>query len=147
MVDIRKRVLEVLGQTHLMSLGTIDDGGVWVADVIFIYDDDLNIYWMSSPGCRHSAAILKNNKVAGTITYSTKSKESNFGIQLEGTVEKIEGVRFDLLIKHLTKRGHKIPNISKALEILDGDLWYKMTPAKIELIDEANFSFDKQQLP
>ena len=45
MFNVRERTLEVLKQTHLMSLATVDDGGVWVSDVIFIYDDNLNIYW------------------------------------------------------------------------------------------------------
>ncbi|MFA6295179.1 MAG: pyridoxamine 5'-phosphate oxidase family protein [Candidatus Paceibacterota bacterium] len=146
MIDIRKRVLEVLNNTHLMSLGTSDKDGIWVADVIFLYDEDLNIYWLSAPDCRHSKAILENNKVAGSITYSTKNKELNFGIQLEGEVERLEGIRFDLIIKHWTKRNHKIPDISKALEVLGGDCWYKLTPTRIELIDEENFGFDRQKL-
>ena len=121
MIDIRERVLEILQTTHLMSLGTVDAGGVWVADVIFLYDDDLHIYWMSAPDARHSKAIVGNDKVAGTITYSTKSNEPNLGIQFEGRAERLEGVRFDLIIKHWTKRNHSIPDISKALEVLDGD--------------------------
>lgn len=61
MINIRNRVLEVLEQTYLMSLGIQDDGGVWVSDVIFIYDENLNIYWMSDPEARHSRAIIKIN--------------------------------------------------------------------------------------
>lgn len=144
MTDIRKRVLQVLEQSHLMSLGTVDSGGAWVADVIFIYDKELNIYWMSDPDCRHSQAILKNAKVAGSITSSNKSKESNLGVQLEGHAEKVEGSRFDLAKKHLLKRGHDIP--SKSTDILEGDSWYKLAPTKIELIDEESFGYDKQEL-
>lgn len=146
MIDIKQRVLEILGNTHLMSLGVSDQDGVWVADVIFLHNDDLNIYWLSSPDCRHSKAILENAKVAATITYSTKSKEANFGLQLAGKVERLDGARFDLIVKHWAKRGHQIPDISKALEVLEGDCWYKLVPTKIELVDEANFGFDRQSL-
>ncbi len=146
MVDIRKKVLEVLNNTHLMSLGTYDDKGIWVADVIFVYDDDLNIYWLSAPDCRHSKAIIKNAKAAGTITSSVKSKEPNFGIQFDGKAERLSGARFDLIIKHWTKRKHKIPDISKALEVLSDDCWYKLVPDRFELIDEENFGFDRQVL-
>lgn len=146
MIDIKKRVLEVLDKTHLMSLATMDDAGVWVADVIFIYDKDLNIYWLSAPEARHSQAVLKNNKVAGTITYSTKKNEPNFGIQLEGRVERLEGIQFILVAKHWAKRGHPAPDISKVATLLDGDCWYKMTPTKIELVDEENFGFERQIL-
>jgi uncharacterized protein YhbP (UPF0306 family) len=129
-----------------MSLGTSDKNGVWVADVIFVYDDDLNIYWLSSPDCRHSKAIMENDKVSGTITLSTNKKEPNLGIQFEGKAERLEGVRIDLIAKHWTKRSHRIPDICKALEVLDGDCWYKLTPTMIGLIDEKNFGFDRQEL-
>lgn len=146
MVDRRSRVIEVLKNTHLMSLATLDEGGIWVADVIFLYDDDLNIYWISAPDTRHSKAILKNNKVAGTVTYSTKSKEPNFGIQFEGKAERLEGLRIDLIAKHWVKRGHKIPSVAEAKEWLGGECWYKLSPSKMELIDEKNFGFDRQSL-
>ncbi|MBX4200639.1 hypothetical protein KW786_00765 [Candidatus Parcubacteria bacterium] len=42
--DIKKLILEVLEKGYLMSLGTQDSAGVWVCDVIYIFDEDLNIY-------------------------------------------------------------------------------------------------------
>jgi uncharacterized protein YhbP (UPF0306 family) len=63
-MDIKEKILEVLGKGHLMSLATVDNGGVWVSDVIYVYDDNLNIYWMSDPDVRHSQAIVKNSQVA-----------------------------------------------------------------------------------
>ena len=59
MTNIKSLITEVLEKGYLMSLATVDDGGVWVADVIFIYDDALNIYWMSDSDVRHSKAIVK----------------------------------------------------------------------------------------
>jgi hypothetical protein len=32
------------------------------------------------------------------------------------------------------------------MKILDGDLWYKLTPIKIGLVDEENFGSDRQEL-
>lgn len=146
MINLKEKIMEILKQTHLMSLGVSDKNGPWVADVIFIYDDDLNIYWMSDPEARHSKAILLNNKIAGSITHSTKSKESNLGIQFEGNAEKLEGIQFKLLIKHLAKRGYPKPDISQAAKLLDGDCWYKLTPTTTYLIDEENFGYDRQTL-
>lgn len=71
--DIKELVKEVLKKGYLMSLATLDDGGVWISDVIYIYDNDLSIYWMSDPEVRHSKAISKKNKVAGTIVLQCKS--------------------------------------------------------------------------
>ncbi len=143
-MDIKLRIKEVLEQGYLMSLGTIDDGGVWVSDVIYVSDEDFNIYWMSDPEVRHSKAIMHNEKVAGTITLSNKCKEDNLGVQIEGKALKIEGERFDLAKKHYFKRGKESPKEDQG--VLDGDSWYMLKPSMIELIDEKNFGFDKQKV-
>jgi len=143
-MDIKSKILEVLGRGHLMSLATVDDGGLWVADVIYVYDEDLNIYWMSDPEVRHSKAILKNAQVAGTITISDKSKEPNLGIQFSGKAEKIDGPRHDLAIKHRIKRGCQEPTENE--DVLQGDSWYMLRPTKIDLVDEENYDYAKKSL-
>ena len=141
--DIRTLVEQVLGKGYLMSLATVDEGGVWVADVIYVFDDDFNVYWMSKPYRRHSLALEKNQKIAGTITVSGP-REYNLGIQFQGKGEKIEGKRRDLAIKHLSKRGKPIPGEED--DVLLGSFWYKLKPTSIELIHEELFGFDKQKL-
>ena len=44
--ETKELILEVLEKGYLMSLGTQDGGGVWVADVIYVYDEEMNIYGM-----------------------------------------------------------------------------------------------------
>ncbi len=142
--DVRELIKEVLDKGYLMSLATMDDGGVWVADVIYVHDDDdFNIYWMSYPNVRHSQAILENPKVAGTITASEQSGEE-LGIQLEGIVEKIDGPRFDLALKFYSKR--KKPAPKEADDILEGHSWYCLKPKRVELIHGKLFGFEKQKL-
>ncbi len=139
--DIRQLIQEVLEQGHYMSLATIDSGGVWVSDVIYIYDDDLNIYWMSDPEVRHSRAISSDNRVAGTITASGIGQD-NLGIQFEGVAIKIDEPRYDLAVKHFTKRNKPAPTEDE--DILQGDSWYMLQPKKIQLTHEKLFGFDKQ---
>lgn len=127
-----------------MSLATTDKDGPWVSDVIYIFDDDLTIYWMSDPHVRHSQAILKDARVAGTITISNASKEPNLGIQFSGVAEKISGPRYDLAKKHLKKRGH--PESKEADDVLQGDSWYQLAPRIIDLIDEEHLGYDKRTI-
>ncbi|MBI2013664.1 MAG: pyridoxamine 5'-phosphate oxidase family protein [Candidatus Colwellbacteria bacterium] len=141
--DVRQLIKEVLKKGYLMSLATLDEGGVWVADVIYIHDNDFNIYWMSDPSVRHSQAIIKNNRVAGTITVSGV-KEDNMGIQFEGIGEKIDGDRYDLALKHYKKRKKPAPKENE--DVLQGDSWYVLKPKKIQLIYEKLFGFEKQDL-
>ncbi len=141
--DIKNLIKEVLEKGYLMSLGTVDDGGVWVCDVIYVFDDDLNIYWMSKLHRRHSKAIVNNPVVAGTITVSGP-KENNLGIQFAGLAKKIEGARFDLAKKHYAKRSKAEPKETD--DVLGGGSWYMIKPKKIELICEEFFGFEKQKL-
>lgn len=141
-INIRELIKEVLEKGYLMSLATVDESA-WVADVIYIFDEDLNIYWMSDPEARHSEAILKNNKVAGSITISGQGQD-NEGIQFSGIADKIDGDRYDLVVKHFAKRKKEIP--SEGDDVLQGDSWYILRPNNIELIYEKLFGFDKQKL-
>ena len=141
--DVKDLIKKVLKKGYLISLATTDDGGPWVSDLIYIYDDNLNIYWMSDPDVRHSKAILNNSEVAGSIT-ANHFGEDNLGVQIEGIAEKIEGQRYDLAKKHFLKRNRPIPKENE--DVLQGNSWYVLKPTKIELIDEKLFGFDKKVL-
>jgi len=146
MEQMRDLVKKVLDEAFLMSLATVDESGPWVSDLIFIYDDDFNIYWLSQENTRHSQAILKNNQVAASITVSNNQGEDNIGLQLEGQAEKLEGDDLKLAMKHCLKRKKTPPE--KEGEILDPrESWHKLTPEKIELIYEPLWGFSKQNLP
>jgi len=140
---IPELVKGVLEKGHLISLATVDENGPWVSDLVYVFDDALNIYWLSMPNTRHSQAILKNPLVAGTITISTKSKVPIEAVQIAGTAEKIEGDMLDIANKHLTKRSY--PPTTREGEILEGGKsWYKLTPNKIRLNYEPLFGREKQ---
>ena len=141
--NLRDLIEEVLSEGYLISLATLDKSGVWVSDVIYIYDENFNIYWISDPEVRHSKALLENNKVAGTITVS-RPGENNLGIQFDGEAEKVDGARFDLAKKHYLKR-KKLPPKEQD-DVLQGDSWYVLKPKTIELINEKLFGFEKKKL-
>lgn len=141
--ELKNLIKEVLEKGYLMSLGTVDEGGVWVADVIYIFDDDFNIYWMSDPEVRHSTAVLKNPQAAGTITVSW-DKDRELGLQFNGVVEKIEGPRYDLALKHYAKRDK--PQPAESDDVLEGDSWYVLKPKFFELINSQLFGFEKQKI-
>jgi|SRR3989344_316131 len=141
--DVKQLIKQVLEKGYLMSLGTVDDGGVWVSDVIYVFDGDFTLYWMSKLHRRHSRAIEKSPQVAGTITAYTKIGYE-LGIQFEGVAQKIEGVRFDLAKKHCAKRGK--PEPKETDDVLDGGAWYMAKPKKIELICQEHFGYEKQKL-
>lgn len=144
MPDLQELVKSILEQGYLMSLGTVDDGGVWVSDVIYLHDDDFNLFWLSDPEVRHSRAVLVNPKVSATITVSNNAGEPNIGLQIEGVVEKLEGNNLELATQHRSKRKKSPP--ARDGEVEEGDSWYRLRPTKIEIIHESHFGFEKQVL-
>lgn len=145
MKEIKKLVFSVLEKGFLMSLATVDEGGPWVSDVIYVHDDKLNLYWLSEVNSRHSKAIRKNPKVAATITVWQKQGDKNIGLQIEGKAKKIEGDILQMAVKHRLKRNKKAPK--KEGEILESnESWYCLKPAKVELIYEPLYGFSKKKL-
>lgn len=143
-VNFRTRAEKALEEGYLMSLGTSDDGGVWVADVLYAFDDDLNIYWMSDPNFRHSKAIDKNNLVGAAITVSRYPGDVDFGLQISGRAERIGKIISPLLaIKYLKKKG-KVTTEEVGRVLKHGYDWYVLRPEKMELIDEIHFGYEKK---
>lgn len=139
MQDLTRRIKEVLAQGFLMSLATVDEGGPWVSDVGYIHDDELNLYWISRKNRRHSVALRKNPSVAASITVSLPP-EKDLGLQIEGHAEELPETPA-IAQAYWAKRAQppKRP-------MTDEHAWYRLTPTKIELIDEANFAHEKRML-
>lgn len=152
MVEVRALVENVLRQGYLMGLGTADQDGPWVADLIYTFDDNLNIYWISDKETRHSAAILRDPRVAATITISDRPNMSNLGLQMHGEARMVEGDIFPMAVKLNVKKGKPAP--SKEGEILDKMAekygkrhnWFVMKPKRIELLYQGIFGLEKQVL-
>lgn len=143
MDEVKKIIKQILKDGYLMSLGTNDESGTWVSDVVYVHDG-FDIYWISDDETRHSQAILKNPKVAATITISNNRGEDNVGLQIEGVAERLEGENYKLAVAHLKKRG-KGP-IKEGKPFLDEESWYHLKPTKIELIYEPKWGFNKKSL-
>ncbi len=133
--NIKQRILEVLEKGYLLSIGTIDESGPWVADVRYVSDANFKIYWMSDLKCRHSKAIEKNPKIAATIELNFNFGTPNFGLQMSGTARKLSLFKPNLAIKYVTRRGKPKPSQISAI-LKNGYSWYELSPEFIELNDE-----------
>ena len=145
MPETRDLILEVLEKGYLMSLATVDEAGPWVSELVFVHDDDLNIYWLSAPTTRHSQAIEADPRVAATIGLCHGSTGEKVGLQIQGTAEKLEGDILDIAKRNAKKRGK--PEPMQAGEIFQrGQSWYRLRPTKIDLIHQPLFGYEKKYL-
>ncbi len=142
--ELKKLAFKILEDGYLMSLGTVDEGGVWIADVIYVHDKNFNLYWISAPETRHSRAIEGNNRVACAITASQEADKER-ALQIEDVAERIDGPMFEFEKKHRAKRGKGAPE--RPGEILeDGEVWYVLRPTKIELMHSEPFGYEKKSI-
>ena len=138
---LTKRTLE---RGYLMSLAVNDADGIWVADVIYIHDDDLNIYWMSRTNRRHSQAIDGgSDRVAATITVTHGPQDPDEGLQISGRGKQLTEPPLDLLKTWMAKK-RKQDQYDAAQIVLDEHVWYQLIPDKIELINQEQFGYDRQ---
>lgn len=145
MAELEHLARDILAQGYLLSLATVDAQGVWVADVIYTYDDELTIYWMSKPNRRHSEAIDSgNNQVAGTITLTTGPGQADAGLQLAGQAQQVDTVPWPSVLEYFRKRQKPAPRPDD--DILNGQVWYMMKPEKIELISTAHFGYERKKI-
>jgi uncharacterized protein YhbP (UPF0306 family) len=144
MEDLEELIKSILEQGYLMSLATVDEGGPWVSDVVFV-SDNMDLYWRSQVITRHSQAILTNPSVAATITVSNMPGEDNIGLQIEGQAEKLEGEELVIATKHVIKR-KKNPPAEGEKSIKEGEPWYKLTPTSIDIIYEPKWGWSKKNI-
>jgi nitroimidazol reductase NimA-like FMN-containing flavoprotein (pyridoxamine 5'-phosphate oxidase superfamily) len=140
--DLKVLALEVLKDGFLFSLATVDDGGVWVAPVTYIHDENLCLYWVSYPSTRHSKAIEQNSKVAGTVIATFEPKKER-GLQMAGVAEVLDEppVGYEQLIEK--KSGNdELVRTGKLKE--KGYVWYRFTPTLVELIHNEKFGYEKK---
>jgi uncharacterized protein YhbP (UPF0306 family) len=132
-VELKKYVLDYLEQNRVMTLATCRAGTPWAASVMFAYDDDLNLYFLSKPETRKTQNLLANPKVSVTVNQVQKTPGKVIGVQLEGSAEMLD-----------KKKNSKEQEIFKnrfnwAEKYLSDHELFKITPKKIYYLDDARF--------
>lgn len=91
-MNIEAIIRSYLPQVIHMSLATCSDNKPWVCEVHYAYDDDLNLYFRSTPDRRHSREIAANPNVAGNIVTQHHLDQKVRGVYFEGMAEKLTNV-------------------------------------------------------
>jgi nitroimidazol reductase NimA-like FMN-containing flavoprotein (pyridoxamine 5'-phosphate oxidase superfamily) len=86
-----EKAKKILSGCTYMVIGTsTTNGKPWVASVLYVYDKDYNLYFLSAVDAEHSENILKNPKVSVSIFDSHQRIGISDGIQIEGKAELVE---------------------------------------------------------
>jgi len=80
-----------LKEEKLMAIATSTSKGLWIANVYFATDSDLNLYFLSDTKTRHCQDIKENPEVAIAIAkFAENDLGDRVGVQLIGTATKID---------------------------------------------------------
>lgn len=145
-MDIKELIKKYLPEAKVMQLATVDGDQPWICTVHFAFDDELNLYWMSSRRSRHSREVAGSKRVAVAIPIKFPERPV-IGIQLEGEAEALQGEeleeglnvygdRFDM--KEEAKKGFLLAKDPEAA-------LYQFTPRLFVLFDAVNFPDNPRQ--
>ena len=143
---IKKEIVKYLKSQRLMTLATCADKP-WVATVYFAVDNDLNLYFVSSPKSKHCQDIEKNQKVGVNIADShTSNSAKKVGVQAQGITTQVKGwERTKVLLKmwHKAAPGmEEVVNVKNMKDKVISSRVYKVTPVYIKFFNQMLFGED-----
>jgi uncharacterized protein YhbP (UPF0306 family) len=105
-VEQLKTLSALLREENTLALATVDEQGeVSVAPLFYLVDEDLCLFWLSSPSCLHSKNLKKMPRAAATVYRHTENWNEIRGVQMRGLVTVItDRRRRRLLIKNYSSR-------------------------------------------
>ncbi|MFZ6022405.1 MAG: pyridoxamine 5'-phosphate oxidase family protein [Patescibacteria group bacterium] len=148
MDSLKQQIFEYLGTQRLMSVATYNENP-WIANVYYVHDNNLNLYFLSKRTREHCVAIEANSSVAVAIADSHQPlKPPQLGIQLYGTAERVQLLE---QLQWMFKMWNKLiaPDVTEYLDnpkqFLDSGLSsvYKITPKRIKFFNTGFWPKDQ----
>ena len=135
-LEWREKFQRFLAERISMSVATTSPtGSPRVADVYFVSDADLNLYFYSDPASRHSRNIQRDPRVAMTMRIESMDWHEIQGLQVEGIAQVMDEPpahhrAWDLMCK-------KFPFYQSFTDAVASLKMYRVTPKRIRWIDNS----------
>jgi uncharacterized protein len=118
-----------------LSLATVSaDNTPTIAPLFYVSDEDLNLYWLSSPRSRHSVNLSERSTVAVTIYPSVWNWEQIRGLQIEGHGLAIENEERQQAV---TRYRNKFTLPTSFDAQIAASTFYKLTPRWLRWLDNS----------
>ncbi|MDO8609703.1 MAG: pyridoxamine 5'-phosphate oxidase family protein [bacterium] len=139
-MNLKKEIDEYLKSQRLMAVATYEEEP-WIANVYYIHDKDLNLYFLSKNWREHCQAIEKNNKVSVAIADSHQPiYKPQKGLQIYGAANTVNIItQLSWMFKMWNKlisgsKGEKLTDPKKFLDAGTSTI-YKITPKRIKFFN------------
>jgi uncharacterized protein YhbP (UPF0306 family) len=147
-MDIKELIREYLQNARVMQFATSANNKPWMCTVHFYADEDLNLYWISTPARRHSKEIEENPHVAAAILIheDTPTEKYITGLSIEGEATLITPEEVELIGQPYIQKLGKEPKLLQDIkEGKNPHRFYRLKPSKIVLFDTKNFPDNPRQ--
>ena len=151
-LELKTQISEYMQTQKLMSMATFADNEPWIANVYFVSDDDLNIYFLSKKWREHCKAIVINPKVSVAIADSHQNiYNPQKGLQITGTAEEVNVFdKLEWMFKMWNKliAGEKGEKLSDPKKFLDAGVSgvYRIKPSKIKFFNTEAWPKDQTKV-
>ena len=139
-MDLKKEIDKYLETQRLMSVATYGKTP-WIANVYYVHDPELNLYFLSKNWREHCQAIEINNKVSVAIADSHQPiYRPQKGLQIHGTaksVDVVSGLQWMFKMWNKLIAGSKGEKLTDPKKFLDAGLSkvYRITPKRIKFFN------------
>jgi uncharacterized protein YhbP (UPF0306 family) len=150
---LKRQILDYLACHNTMTLATCDAEAPWAATV-FYANEDLSLYFFSSPESRHCQNLARNPRVAVTIQEDYKDWRVIKGVQLEGGVSVIDSLLEKAKVMAIYAR--KYPAVIKLFSDPASGIYhkaflkvkfYRVAPERLFFVDNEQGFGKRQELP
>lgn len=138
--EVISKIKEYLQAHYQLVIATYGEHP-WICTVYYSVDNDMNIYFLTSPDTLHAQQIKSNLHVAVAIADSPQAPNSNKkGLQIYGLCEQISGEKkithaINLWTKNLGVNNPDYSYAGMMKKAISGRM-YKVTPKKIKYYNE-----------
>lgn len=150
-MELKQEIEKYLRTQRLMSVATYGKNP-WIANLYYIHDSDLNLYFLSKNWREHCQAIEINNKVAVAIADSHQPiYKPQKGLQIYGEAKSVNIIsRLEWMFKMWNKlisgsKGEKLIDPKKFLDAGTSKV-YKITPKRIKFFNTELWPKDQSKI-
>ena len=134
---MREKALAYLAAHNVMTLAT---ASAWAA-AVFYASEAFALYFVSSPSSRHAQDFARDPRAAAAIHEDYRDWRTIQGIQLSGTVERLDGKAREAAMACYRKKfdflEENMPQVASVLAALAKAACYRLVPSELHWIDNA----------
>jgi uncharacterized protein YhbP (UPF0306 family) len=139
--DVTIRALNYLDNRHCMSIATHGPEGLWAATVFYV-NAGFTLYFLSLSNTRHVRNIEADPHVAATLSDEGETWPEIRGVQLEGTVARVESA--DEYRRVMDLFGQRYPFARTSLwwsdmprDLVAEQRLYRVEPSRVLFVDHG----------